>query len=83
MLRVERLRFLSSSAIHKELSYSIFPCVERFRNGYVTMVRYMLTGRASPADVCGAALAKYQCMSPYAGFKAESVSKLDSQPLRL
>ena len=83
MPRVERRRSRSTSAIHKELSYNIFPSVDRFKNCYVAVVRYKLTGNPTPADVCNAALAKYHGMSPYEGFKAEVVAKLDSQPLRL
>jgi len=83
MPRVERRRSRSTSAIHKELSYNIFPTVDRFKNCYMAVLRYKLTGNPSPADVCNAALAKYHGMSPYEGFKPEVVATLDDQPLRL
>jgi len=83
MPRVERRRSRSTSEIHKELSYNIFPTVDRFKNCYVAVLRHQLTGNPSPEDVFNAALAKYHGLSPYEGFKPEVVSKLDDQPLRL
>jgi len=44
MPRVERRRSHSTSAIQKELSYNIFPTVDRFKNCYVAVLRHQLTG---------------------------------------
>ena len=82
MTRVERRRSRSTSAIQKELSYNIFPTVDRFKNCYAVVLRHQLTGNPSPEDVFNAALVKYHGLSPYKGFKTEVVAKLDDQPLR-
>ena len=83
MPRVERRRSRSTSAIHKELSYNIFPMVDRFKNSYMAIVNYRLTGNPTMADLFNATLAKLNGLSPYEGFKPEVAAKLDNQPLRL
>jgi len=83
MPRVERRRSRSTSAIHKELSYNIFHMVDRFKNSYMAIVNFGLTGIPTMADLFNATLSKLNGLSPYEGFKQEVASKLDNQPLRL
>jgi len=81
--RVKRRRSRSSSAIHKEQSYNIFPMVDRFKNSYMAIVNYRLTGSATTADLFNATLAKLNGLSAYEGFNPEVAAKLDSQLLHL
>jgi len=54
---VERRRSRSTCAIHMELSYNIFPMVNRFKKSYMAIVNYRLTGNPTMADLFNATLA--------------------------
>jgi len=83
MPRVERRRSRSTSAIHKDLSYNIFPMVDLFMNSYMAIVNYKLTGSPTMTDLFNATLAKLNGLTPCKGFKPEAAAELGNQPLRL
>ena len=64
MSKVARRRARSTQAIMKELRYGIFPAVHRFKECYLAVLKFKMTGHASPEQLINAAKVKYNGLNP-------------------
>jgi len=81
MNEVQRRRARSTPAIMKELRYSIFPGVNRFKECHLAVLRLKMTGHPTPEQLIGAAKAKYNGLNPYDGLNPSVSDKLPCPPL--
>jgi len=81
MNQVQRRRARSTPAIMKDLTYGIFPGINRFKECYLAVLRLKMTGHPTPERLIGAAKAKYNGLSPYDGLNPSVSDKLPCPPL--